>query len=150
VCGISNLYGTCVPYYVLFYVLRPNRPLRSSTECSSADVGSPARWLRYIELNQLGARNMKMHASPAAGRQLCWLASWPAAVNQCADVAALPYRNIHVYTCVRACVYIYHHNHHDVVPLLRMCGYTPSLRTSRGCGASLSPVHLSPCFFTVS
>jgi len=35
-----------------------------------------------------------------------WLVSRPAAVNQLADVAALPYRNTHVYTCV--CVYISH------------------------------------------
>jgi hypothetical protein len=55
----------------------------------------------------------------------------------------------YTYTPVCARVYIYHHNHH-VVPQLRMCGYTPSLRTSRGCGALLSIVHLSPYLFTVS
>lgn len=104
--NLEFIWDVCVPYYVLFDVLQPNMPRRSSNERSIAYVGSPARWLRYIELNQLEARIMKMHASPAAARQLCWLASRPAAINHCADVAALPYRNIHVYTCVRACVYI--------------------------------------------
>jgi hypothetical protein len=107
---MSNLFRTCV-YLITFcftYLYnRPNRPWRSSNECIGVDVGSPARWLRYIELNQLGARIMKMHASPAAGRQQCWLAGWLAAINQRADVAALPYRNIHVCTCACMCVYTY-------------------------------------------
>ena len=39
-----------------------------------------------------------------------WVTGWPVAVNQCADVAALPYRNTHVYTCVCVCVYTYMYN----------------------------------------
>lgn len=105
----SRIYlGTFVCLITLCFTYlhnRPNRPCRSVNECSSADVGSPARWLRYIELNQLGARIMKMHASPAAGRQLCWLAGWPA--GRCKPTCRRRGIAISKHTCIHLCVCVY-------------------------------------------
>jgi hypothetical protein len=74
------------------YVTDRLKPWHSPNECSSANVGSHACQLWYVELNQLGANIMKMHASPAAwSREAGWLL---AATNM------ETLRHCHIETCI--------------------------------------------------